>query len=351
MIREPLSREEVIDAIERRGATKIPLVLHKWWGEGLRERYQDQLDELDALFPDDIFCGWYLEPGFDVSPNNNKEYRLGYKKDYLNAEHHSIQNSAVLLPDWSELDEFLSHYPNPNEPGNFTRVEKNLIHAGGRYKLGCWWRLFHERFWTIRGMENMMIDYYENMDGLKIIGAKILEYDKVIVDRYHAYGFDGILTSDDLGHQTGPMMSPEIFKELYLPLYKEFVSYVHSKGMHVFLHSCGDNTKLMKYLIEAGIDVLHPIQKGCMDEVQIVKEYGNQITFLAGVDVQHLLPEGTVEAVKDKVKELIDTFYKPEGGLLLAMGNGILRDTPIENIKAALTVMALGRTDLMVTFH
>lgn len=341
MVREPLSREEVIKAIERKGESRIPLFSHKWWGMDLEEKIGPKLNIMAQNYPDDIFCAWYQEPGYEESPNNNESNRLGYRKDYTEQEKHGIGGSIVLLPDWSELDLFLKDFPDPDEPGNFDEVKEQLVFANGRYKLGCWWRLFHERFWTIRGMENLMMDYYDNMDGLKIIGEKILEFNKVIIDKYKELGFDGIFTSDDLGHQTGPMMSPEIFKELYFPLYKEFISYAHSKGMHVFLHSCGDNTKLMDYLVEAGLDVFHPVQKGCMDEKEIARKYGDRISFLAGVDVQHLLPEGTVEEVREGVQELIDIFYKPEGGLLLAAGNGILPDTPFENIEEMLRVMSL----------
>ncbi|MBC7765065.1 MAG: hypothetical protein H7Y41_01165 [Hyphomonadaceae bacterium] len=235
----------------------------------------------------------------------------------------------------------IADFPNPNEAGNFKNVEKALAQAGDRYKVGGWWRLFHERFWGIRGMENLMMDYYDNIEGLREIGQHLLAFYKVIVDKFAALGFDGIFTSDDLGHQTGPMMSPEVFEELYFPLYKEFCDYVHSKGMHVFLHSCGDNTKLLNMLVEAGVDVLHPIQKGCMDEVETAKNYGEKISFLAGADVQNLIPFGTAQEVKIGVRQLIDNLYKPEGGLLLAAGNGILHDTPLENIEAMLYEMAM----------
>ena len=260
MIREPISREEVIRAIERTGSDRIPLVFHKWWGEGLQERYGAALDEMAAPFPEDIYTGWYVEPGTETSPTANPHYRLGYRDDYSGAERHSIGRAAVLLPDWDELDRFLEDFPDPNEPGTFDAVKADMEkNANGRYKLGCWWKVFHERLWTIRGMENLMLDYYDAMDELKIVGRRILEFDKVIIDRFAALGFDGIFTSDDLGHQTGPMMSPAVFRELYLPLYEEFIDYAHQKGMHVFLHSCGDNTLLMDDLIGAGLDVF-PLQ-------------------------------------------------------------------------------------------
>jgi uroporphyrinogen decarboxylase len=336
MIRKPLSREEVINVIERKGCSRIPLVMHKWWGQGLTAKYGEALKPLEENFPDDIYTSWYHTPGEIVSNSTNPSYRWGYKEDYSNAERHSIGESAILLPDWKELDMFLKDFPDPKENGTFDHIVKDIENANGRYKLGCWWRLFHERLWSIRGMENLMFDYYDNMDELKIVGRKLLDYYKVIVDRYEQLGFDGIFTSDDLGHQAGPMMSPEVFKDLYYPLYKEFIGYVHSKGMHVFLHSCGDNTKLMEYLIDAGLDVFHPVQKGCMDEYETAKKYGSRISFLAGIDVQHLLPEGTVDEVRNGVRELIDAFYKEEGGLLLAAGNGIMPDTPIENIRVML---------------
>ena len=343
-MRQNMSRQQVRDVIERKSTgAGIPLVMHKWWGLGLEEKYGQALTDTAAPIPEDIFTAWYLVPGETGSTNANPHYRYGYLEDYSGAERHSVAESAVLLPDWDDLPAMLEDFPDPFEPGNFDGVKRALETAGDRYKLGGWWHVFHERFWKIRGMENLMLDYYDNMDELQILGHRLLEFYKGIVDQYAALGFDGIFTSDDLGHQTGPMMSPAVFKELYFPLYKELCDYVHSKGMHFFLHSCGDNPLLMGDLIEAGVDVFHPVQTGCMDEAETVRRFGNDISFLAGVDVQHLLPEGTRDEVRRGVQKLIDTMYKPEGGLLLAAGNGIMPDTPLENIEEMLVQMAMYR--------
>ena len=341
MIRKPLTRDQVIQAIERKGSNQSPVVFHKWWGTGLEEKYGDALSNMAANYPDDIITVWYQEPGKDRSPNTNPHYRFGYQDSYENFERHSIGQNIVLLPDWSEFDAFLSDFPDPNEPGSFDCVIDTLKNADGRYKLGCWWTLFHERFWYIRGMENLMLDYYDNLDELKMLGKKLVEYYKVIIDRYKESGCDGIFSSDDLGHQHGPMMSPAVFEELYLPLYKEIIEYSHEKGMHFFLHSCGDNTLLMDYLIEAGLDVFHPVQKGCMDIEETVQHFGDKITFLAGVDVQNLLPTATPEKVQAEIAYMKKIFNQKNAGLLLAMGNGIMPDTPLENIKAALDEMCL----------
>jgi uroporphyrinogen-III decarboxylase len=106
--------------------------------------------------------------------------------------------------------------------------------------------------------------------------------------------------------------------------------------MHVWLHSCGDNSLLLPDLIDAGVDVFHPVQKHTMDEVEIARQFGGKIAWLAGMDVQHTLQEGTPDEVREEVRFLIDTFDRPEGRMLIAAGNGIVAGTPIDNIEAFL---------------
>lgn len=342
-----LLRDEVAAVIERRGAAPgVPVFLCKWWGDGTEDKYGAALQEVASRYPDDIFDAWVTMPGSVKSTTDNPNYRFGFKDNYSQAAVHSIGKDVELLDDWDDFEEFLADFPDPHEPGIFDHMEQNVGEVDGRYKLGGFWRVFHERFWSIRGMENLMIDYYDEMDNLKILGQKLVDFYKVIVDRYAELGFDGIFTSDDLGHQTGPMMSPQVFEELYLPLYKELISHIHSKGMHLWLHSCGDNSLLMDYLIEAGLDVFHPVQKGCMDRKETVEKFGGQITFLCGIDVQHLMPEGKPEDVGEEIRQMRETFGRPEGGMMFAAGNGIMPDTPLQNIEAMLEAVVSDREDI-----
>ncbi|HIQ99499.1 MAG TPA: methylcobamide--CoM methyltransferase [Candidatus Scybalocola faecavium] len=338
-MRKNYTKQQVTDVIHGKDISRIPLVFHKWWGMGLEEKYGHALDDMAKKYPEDIMAFFYTPPGEDVSYTQNPHYRWGFM-DYSDVLGHSIGERKVLLDDWEDLDRLLADFPDPNEPGTFDGAAKAAKEAGEDvYKLGCWWHFLHERFWNIRGMENLMFDYYDAMDELKLLGKRLLEYYKVIVDRFKALGYDGIFTSDDLGHQTGPMMSPEIFHELYYPLYKEFIDYVHSRGMDFFLHSCGDNSLLMDDLAKAGVDVFHPIQKGCMDMEETVEKYGSQMAFLAGFDVQHVIVEGTTEDVRREVCRMKDIFKKHHGRMLMAAGNGIMPDTPFENIEAMLDEM------------
>lgn len=147
---------------------------------------------------------------------------------------------------------------------------------------------------------------------------------------------DGSWTSDDLGHQTGPMMSPKTFHTFLYSYYVRVGATLKECHLHFWLHSCGDNTLLLPDLIKAGVTVFHPVQKHTMNEPAIAAEFGSQMTFLTGLDVQHVLQEETPEGVREEVRFLIDTFDRPEGGMCLAAGNGIVAGTPFENIKAFL---------------
>jgi uroporphyrinogen decarboxylase len=121
------------------------------------------------------------------------------------------------------------------------------------------------------------------------------------------------------------------------PYYARIGQLLRKHGLHWWLHSCGNNTAILGDLIEVGLDVFHPVQKGTMDEVAVAREFGDRLTFLAGIDVQHVLQEQDPARVRQEVRFLIDTFDRPGGGMCIAAGNGIVAGTPYENIEAFLS--------------
>ena len=145
---------------------------------------------------------------------------------------------------------------------------------------------------------------------------------------------DGIFVSDDLGTQTGPFFSREIFREFFRPYYQELFQKAHSLGMHFWLHSCGNIEPLLPDLIEIGLDVIHPIQKYTMDEEKIAREYGGSICIWYGFDVQQIIPHGTPQQVRDEVRRVMKLFKRQDGRFLLTMGNNATPDWPPENLAA-----------------
>ena len=244
-----------------------------------------------------------------------------------------------MIDDWAKLDEFIEKLPDPEQDPQFEALAAQAedAHARGRYILFGWWGLFFEKPWGLRGMQNLLIDYHVDPENVHRLHAALCDQLCAYMKRCaREFEPDGFWTSDDLGHQTQPMMSPEQFHELIFPYYARVGSLLKELGLHWWLHSCGNNTALLPDLIDAGVSVLHPIQKHTMDELSVARDFGDRLTFLAGIDVQHTLQEMDPEGVRKEVRFLIDTFDRPDGGMCIAAGNGIVSGTPFENIDAYL---------------
>ena len=323
---EPLPRAEVIKAVERKNPRRIPLVFAKWWGEGLGEQYGERLKEFDR-YPEDI--GVIGIPKFDVGAMG-LSWKLSRDKGH---------DANVVIDDWAKLDELIAKLPDPSKDPCWEQLAKEAqaIHARDRYLLCGWWGLFFETPWGVRGMENIMVDYYENPDKVHKLHSALCDlYCKSIGKAIQVLKPDGFWGSDDLGNQNQPMMRRATFDEFLKPYYVKVGKLLHGAGVHFWLHSCGNNTELLPSLIDAGVNMFHPVQKHTMDEKAVAKKFGGKLGFWAGFDVQHTLREATPEQVRAEVRFLMDTFDRPEGGMCLAAGNGIVSGTPFENIDAYL---------------
>lgn len=324
---EPLSKEDVSRAVEGRSPSRIPLVRAKWWGEGLADQYGERLSEFDK-YPNDVVDIMMRNP---VDPE-----RMALSWDWKRDGAH---DARTVISDWSQLPEFIGKLPNPKDDPTWEDLERRAeqAHREDRYLMWGYWNLFFERPWGLRGMQRLMMDYYLEPDNIRRLHAAMTDvytgYAEEARRRLQPHGF---WTSDDLGHQTGPMMDPSTFHELIYPYYCRVGDAVHRNGMHFWLHSCGDNTLLLPDLIHSGVDVFHPVQKHTMDERSIAEEFGGRITFLTGIDVQHVLQEAGPDGVREEVRFLIDTFDRPDGRMCIGAGNGIVSGTPFENIDAFL---------------
>jgi uroporphyrinogen decarboxylase len=322
----PLPREEVIKAVEHRRPCRIPLVQARWWSEGLVEQYGPRLQELQR-FPEDAVFLW-----MDLS--NYSEWNLPWE-----IKQDGPYDARSLLQDWDRLDDLIACMPEPETDARFEalNIEAENARRQDRYTLYACWRLFFEHPLEIRGMRRLLMDYYQHPREVHRLHEALcnlyLGYLRRAVRELRP---DGYWSSDDLGHQRQAFMSPGMFRELLKPYYLRVGRLLQENGLHWWLHSCGNNTLLLGDLIEAGVNVFHPIQKGTMDEAAVAREFGDALTFLAGVDVQHILQEADPAGVRAEVRHLIDTYDRPDGGMCITAGNGIVSGTPFENIEAFL---------------
>ncbi len=159
--------------------------------------------------------------------------------------------------------------------------------------------------------------------------------------RLHAVIGDNVdavyICGTDFGTQDSTFCAPEQFDDLWLPYYQRVNNWVHANtNWLTFKHSCGAVEPFMKHFIEAGFDIINPVQvnaKG-MDPVHLKKTYGKDLVFWGGgIDTQVTLPYATPQKVREEVLRLCDIFAK-DGGFVFNTVHNIQANVPIENIVA-----------------
>lgn len=146
-----------------------------------------------------------------------------------------------------------------------------------------------------------------------------------------------IVTGADFGSQRGPLISPQTYRDLFKPVHARVNDLIHRRTRwKTFIHSCGSVYQFIPDFIEAGFDILNPVQCSAkdMDAARLKREFGKDLVFWGGgVDTQHTLPFGTPEEVYREVRERIDIFNEGGGFVFNAIHN-IVGATPVENVEA-----------------
>lgn len=148
---------------------------------------------------------------------------------------------------------------------------------------------------------------------------------------------DVIQFGDDLGMQTGPQISPAMYREFFKPRHQKMWNRAKELAdVKVMLHCCGGIRELLPDLIDAGLDCINPVQITCagMEPEGLKKDFGQDMVFWGGgCDTRRILPEGSPEEVKEHVKKQLE-IMSPGGGFVFQQVHNILADVPPENIVA-----------------
>ena len=192
---------------------------------------------------------------------------------------------------------------------------------------------------TLRGLELSMMDVLVDPEFTHYLLERLCDF----LYQHHRRIFEtceGFIdlahVSDDLGCQTGPLISLEIFREFYAPYHKKFIGLCREFGIKVFHHDDGAMRPFLPELVEMGIDVLNPVQWTCpdMDMAELKAEFGKKICFHGAVENQRILPFGTEKEVRAEVRHCIDALASDGTGYILASCHNLQPITPIENIIA-----------------
>jgi uroporphyrinogen decarboxylase len=192
----------------------------------------------------------------------------------------------------------------------------------------------------LTGMDRWLIDMKVNEKFYFALSDKLLEIGTELNAKYFKEVGDYIdiaMVYDDLGSQENTFMSPSDYRKFVKPYMKQVIENIKKyTDAKILIHCDGAVHDIIKDFIELGIDAFHPAQPGGknMEPWRLKKEFGKDITFVTGIDIQTMLPFETPEGVKKAVKEMIEVLA-PGGGFIISPTHNIEPDTPPENIVAA----------------
>jgi uroporphyrinogen decarboxylase len=269
---------------------------------------------------------------FNVSSHNELAIKLKSDLLWLSGER-SMLNPLLFLPrglkprkslgqngilyDAEKIEDIGKAFFSKREKFTFPFMEKKLrfaeqnnlaVFSGmGTY----FWHKAIDYF----GMEECFCKMYTNPEIVTAVIDKIvniyLKANKSLYDKF-SERIDAVFFFNDLGTQLDTLVSPELFREFFMPGAQKLIEQAKSYNLKVALHSCGSIERFIPDIIEMGVDILHPIQANAknMNAELLQSKYGKDIIFMGGLDTQDILPFGTPEKVRDETRRLINVFGK-----------------------------------------
>ena len=270
------------------------------------------------------------------------EWGIGWRKPkdggfYYDMYHHPLAAA-------SSLDEFRTYpFPDPLDDQRFVTLREQAEAAVARGKaavLAGPSAGIAEVYSWLRGYEQYYIDLALNPDYVACMLDRLVDYKCAFWERaLDEVGdlVDVVVEADDLAGQKRLLMAPTTYRRLIKPRHRRLFSFIKEQApVKLFYHSCGAVRPLIPDLIEAGIDILNPVQISAegMDLGELKQKYGQDLVFWGGgVDTQRILNTGTPKAVKESVRRNIQALV-PGGGFVFAAVHDIQSDVPPENIVA-----------------
>ncbi len=339
------SRERVLAVLSRETPDRVPVDI--WLVPELVGKFKQKLgvdDELEIyrrLGVDKI--AWLGVPYRGVmfkDPNEHgrtDHWGVGYQT--IGANSNTRYGEACFHPLLEmENPAALADYPWPDPDAyDYETAAADARRLSAEFvTLGPWISIF-EVYCKMRTLEQALMDTVMHPEFLDAALERIFRVQGEMLKRFlrAAKGaVDMVFISDDMGTQNSLLMSPAAFSEFILPRLRDWCTLVHSFGAKVFFHTDGAAGPLIPALVEAGIDVLNPIQHVCpgMARRELKAKFGDRLIFHGGVENQRILPFGTAAEVTAETRECLEELGP--AGYIPCSCHFAQADTPLENVLA-----------------
>ncbi len=193
-----------------------------------------------------------------------------------------------------------------------------------------------ERAWSLRGMEQFMMDLALEPIWTEKLLERITEIQVSLARGFVNLGVDGGYFGDDLGAQRGLLFSPETWRQIFKPRLKRMFEIFTDNGLPVIMHSDGDIKEIIPDLLDIGLSCLNPCQPEVLDHHWLKKEFGKDLAFYGGLSTQGVLPKGRPKEVRSAARRCLETLASDGTGLIFGPSHRMMSDIPMENIEALL---------------
>ena len=202
---------------------------------------------------------------------------------------------------------------------------------------GFWTAIFGNAY-RMHGFANFLMNLALKPELIKTLVDRLTEFYLELNERLFSAlkgKIDLYYFGNDFGSQNGLLFSRQMWREIYFENYRKLIGLAHGHGLRVMVHSCGSIRGILEDLIEAGTDIIDPVQTTA-DDMQpegLKKDFGDRVVFHGAVDTQGVLPTEKEEGVEDHVRSILRVLGR-DGGYIFAPCNAIQADTPPENVEA-----------------
>jgi uroporphyrinogen decarboxylase len=233
--------------------------------------------------------------------------------------------------------------PDADDPERYAHILPIATANPDRYILSKFSYSLFERAWSLRGMENLLVDFSENQSFVHELFRAICDFNLRVMRNLSRYQIDGIYFGDDWGSQRSLLVSPEMWRKFIKPYLEEMYGQAHRQGYDVFIHSCGQISSLLDDLIDIGLNVFNPFQPEVMDVEKLMMQYSHRLAFYGSLSIQNTLPFGTRTQVQEEVRHRL-ALARKYGGLIPSPSHDMPRDIPLDNIIAMVDAVKDQRT-------